>query len=123
MAGRSTTSDANLRAVLGQASPEVRERVTRLRKLVRSAAPRATERGIRGWGVIGYEQNGLFCSIMPLKKYASLFFYRGTELPDPQRLLEGSGKRLRHVKIRRPGDIRVGPLKQLVRAALKLQSK
>src|SRR5437870_7620266 len=38
--------------------------------------------------------------IMPMRGYVNLGFYQGTELADPERLLEGSGKALRHVKIR-----------------------
>ena len=36
------------------------------------------------------------------KSHVNVGFYRGSELPDPADLLEGNGKRLRHVKLR-PG--------------------
>lgn len=32
-------------------------------------------------------------------------FYRGSTMKDPDRLLVGSGKYVRHVKVRKPGDI------------------
>jgi hypothetical protein len=32
-------------------------------------------------------------------------FSKGTELPDPEGLLEGTGKRARHVKLRSIGDV------------------
>ena len=36
------------------------------------------------------------------KAHASVGFFLGAELKDPERLLEGNGKRMRHVKVR-PG--------------------
>jgi len=39
------------------------------------------------------------CYMVGAKAHVSLGFYRGTELPDPQGLLEGTGKILRHVKL------------------------
>ncbi len=35
--------------------------------------------------------------------HVSVGFYRGSEFPDPSRILEGSGKLMRHVKLK-PGD-------------------
>ena len=35
--------------------------------------------------------------------HVNLGFYRGAELPDPASLLQGSGKRMRHVKLK-PGE-------------------
>jgi hypothetical protein len=37
---------------------------------------------------------------MPMRGYVNLGFYQGALLVDPKRLLEGTGKGLRHVKIR-----------------------
>src|SRR4051812_37713431 len=38
--------------------------------------------------------------ISPQRTWVNLGFYQGTKLPDPTRLLEGTGKLHRHVKIR-----------------------
>lgn len=51
--------------------------------------------------------------------YINLGFFRGTELPDSKGLLEGTGKVLRHVKVRHVDDIRAADLKTLVRAAIR----
>ena len=50
----------------------------------------------------------------------NLQFYRGTSLPDPDGLLEGTGKELRHVKLRHAKDARTPAVKALVRAAWRL---
>lgn len=38
--------------------------------------------------------------ICPLARYVRLGFFHGAGLPDPAGLLDGEGKRLRHVKVR-----------------------
>jgi hypothetical protein len=43
---------------------------------------------------------------------------RGSLLPDPKKLLQGSGKANRHVVIKSPEDLETPGLRQLVRAAL-----
>lgn len=47
-----------------------------------------------------------------------LLFEYGILLPDPDCLLEGNGKQTRYVDIRRRQDIRVRPIKRLIKAAL-----
>jgi len=39
------------------------------------------------------------------KTYLSLYCNRGADLPSPSRLLEGTGKKMRHVKIRTAKDV------------------
>lgn len=39
------------------------------------------------------------CYLWPGKKHATLGFFFGTSLDDPERLLEGTGKRMRHLKV------------------------
>jgi len=45
------------------------------------------------------------CYIGVLKNYVNLGFHRGASLRDPQRLLEGTGKQMRHIKIRDLSDL------------------
>jgi len=47
----------------------------------------------------------------------NLGFYYGADLPDPEGLLQGTGKLLRHVKIREPKAIRSRALRRLLEAA------
>ena len=41
-----------------------------------------------------------YCYILPYDNWVNLGFYRGTDLSDPAKLLEGTGARMRHVKVR-----------------------
>ncbi len=44
-----------------------------------------------------------FAYVNVFRAHVNIGFYQGAELPDPDRLLQGAGKRMRHVKIR-PGE-------------------
>ena len=59
-----------------------------------------------------------YAYIMPMRGYVNLGFYQGAVLADPKRLLEGTGKGLRHVKIRSLAEADRPPLRALVAAAL-----
>jgi hypothetical protein len=49
--------------------------------------------------------------------HVNVGFFRGAELSDPRRLLEGTGKFMRHVKLRPAEDIDVSALEQLIHDA------
>lgn len=56
---------------------------------------------------------------MPQRRWVNLVFMRGAHLPDPQGLIEGMGKNVRHVKFRRLADVtdRAEAVKALLSAA------
>lgn len=45
-----------------------------------------------------------YAYIMPFRSWVNLGFFQGASLMDPQGLLEGTGARLRHVKLRTVAD-------------------
>ena len=69
----------------------------------------------------GYKQ--LLCTIIPSKKGIKLGFYKGSELPDPKKLLTGSGIVHRHVEIKSANDVKDPAVKKLVDEALKAYHK
>lgn len=52
--------------------------------------------------------------IMPFANWVNLGFFKGVSLPDPENLLEGSGKKLRHVKMRSLTDTERPGVRQLI---------
>ncbi len=68
----------------------------------------------------GYEPGykGVVSYITVSKQGVKLGVARGASLPDPKKLLQGSGKSNRHVVIKTPGDLEAPGIRQLVRAAL-----
>jgi hypothetical protein len=93
----------------------VQELASALRQIIRKAAPELTE-GIK-WGMPCYWGAGNVCAIMALKNHVNLAFFRGAELTDAQALLEGTGKGMRHIKIRYAKDIRKQAFVALVKEA------
>lgn len=49
--------------------------------------------------------------------HVNVGFFRGAEIADPQHLLEGTGKFMRHVKLRPERDVDAVALRQLIEAA------
>lgn len=58
-----------------------------------------------------------FAYVAAFSAHAAIGFYFGSELPDPYRLLEGSGKRMRHVKLKWGQPIDETALHALIAAA------
>ena len=111
---------AELAAFLDGLPPPAAEIACALREAVLTAAPGAEE-SIK-WGVPSYALKHVLCSIAPAHRYVRLQFWRGAELHDPRGLVEGTGKRLRHVKVRSAREARAEPLRILIRQARALDS-
>jgi hypothetical protein len=83
-------------------SEAVRTILAEVRRVVRDVLPSATE--IFYHGALGYGPNSSgsdrILYIAPQNGYVNLGFFFGVESSDPTGLLEGSGKRMRHIKIR-----------------------
>lgn len=90
-----------------------------LQSLVGELAPGVTET-VNPWGMPTFESNGPFCYYKPAQHHVTFGFLRGTSLDDPHGLLEGTGKSLRHVKLRTMDDLRRVGLRELVQAAVEL---
>ncbi len=58
-----------------------------------------------------------FAYVDAFKTHVNVGFYRGAEIADPQHLLEGAGKLMRHVKLRPEADVDGTALKQLIETA------
>ncbi len=58
-----------------------------------------------------------FGSVNAFKAHVNVGFFRGAELADPQGLLEGTGKFMRHVKLRAEGAVDAAALRTLIQAA------
>ena len=59
-----------------------------------------------------------YAYILPYKGWVNLGFYQGVDLADPNELLEGTGARMRHVKIRSVDDAKRPEVRALIEAAL-----
>ena len=70
-----------------------------------------------GYGIGPKKLSEHVCYIALHKDHVNLGFNQGAELPDPEGLLEGPGKMLRHTKITEPEDLRDPALRSLLEVA------
>ena len=61
-----------------------------------------------------------FCMLPIYSNHMNLGFNKGTLLPDPEGLLRGTGKLIRHIPITGKNDYRNSPVKVLIKAAIEL---
>lgn len=61
-----------------------------------------------------------FCMIPIYTNHLNLGFHKGTLLEDPDKLLEGTGKLIRHIPVRRAEDYRNDPVRMLIESAVGL---
>jgi hypothetical protein len=107
---------------VAKAGPDAQKLAYQLRKLVAAVMPKVVEvpwprMRMASYGVGPKKKSEHFCYISAQKDDINLGFYYGAELPDPERLLQGTGKLLRHVKIREPKAVRSPALRRLLKAA------
>jgi hypothetical protein len=97
--------------------------VVRLREVVLSIHPDTCEvvrLGDRAatYGLGPKKMSEGYAYILPHTSWVNLGFYKGVDLPDPDGILEGTGKKLRHVKIRSVKDAENPVVHALIAAAL-----
>ncbi len=89
-----------------------------VKKVVKGA-----EEYVNPWNVPSFDSNGPLCCFMVGKEHVTFAFLRGAALPDPEKLLEGTGKGVRHVKLRSVADVKRPGVKKLIVEAAKLNKK
>jgi len=109
-------------AYVQQRNPGLKEVVVAVRRLVKKTVPAAAE-AVNPWGVPVFEVNGTLCFLMVGKQHVSLGFAQGTSLPDPAGLLEGTGKNIRHVKLKTADQVRNPHLENLIVEAAVVNAK
>jgi hypothetical protein len=62
-------------------------------------------------------QDAAFAYVNAFSGHASVGFFHGNALPDPAGLLEGTGKRMRHVKLKMGVEVDEDALSELIAAA------
>jgi hypothetical protein len=103
-------------------NPELHKVVRGLRKFVKGTVPGVRET-VNAWGIPTFEAKYPFCFYMVGKNHVTFGFHYGTSLKDPEGLLEGTGKNIRHVKLRNFEDLKQEGLRELVQAAARLEGK
>lgn len=121
----SSPTDQKFEQILAGRSATVADLARRVRALVRETLPDIVEvpnhgqEGI-GFGANQYGHDGWGVGVVGVaKNWVTLGFMRGAHFPDPRGIVEGTGRNVRHVKIRslREFEERRDALVALLRAA------
>lgn len=109
---------------LAGAKDGIRKTAQALRQLMADVMPGVTEvawprQKTIGYGVGPKKMSEHFCYIGLFGRHVNLGFFYGADLDDPDGLLEGSGKKLRHIKLMDAAAVRQPGIRRLVVQASK----
>jgi hypothetical protein len=94
-----------------------------LREIILEEAPDASESiyqvyTVAIWFGFTGKMKDMFCYITTHAKHVNLGFPRGATLPDPNRVLEGEGKTMRHIKFASERDLDRPFVRRYIQAAI-----
>jgi hypothetical protein len=94
-----------------------------LREIVLEEAPHASESiyqvyTVAIWFGFSEKMKDMFCYIATNARHVNLGFPGGAALPDPNRVLEGEGKTMRHIKFASQGDLERPFVRRYIQAAI-----
>jgi hypothetical protein len=114
--------EADVAKLLAEHPPEQQAIEHALRATIRREFPGAVEQVDFGNKLIAFgrsmKMRGLLFALIAHKSWVNLQLADGAELPDPNGLIEGTGKRIRHIKIRSIGDASSPAVIDAIRAQL-----
>ena len=118
------TIKAQLDEFIDRFDPEIAKRARALLKKMRARLPGTTELIYDSHNalVIGFASSDrasdAIFSIALYPRWINLFFAHGATLPDPKKLLKGSGKQVRHIRIDDAAQLDDPPIVALMKTAL-----
>ena len=94
-----------------------------LREIILEEAPNASESiyqvyTVAIWFGFSGTMKDMFCYITTNAKHVNLGFPRGAELADPNRVLEGEGKTMRHIKFASERELERPFVRRYIQAAI-----
>ncbi len=108
--------EAEVADFLSGFEPLVVEQTEALRSLVHQHAGDLDERIISGWRVIAYQTDRLVCYIKPRPEALHFGFYQGARLEDPGGVLQGAGRRQRHMVLSLEAPLPAEQIESFLRA-------
>ena len=109
---------ADMEAYMAAQDPWKAEVLAAVREIVREAAPEAKE-AIK-WAQPVYSTTAPVCYIKAFTRAVNFGFWWGTRLDDPDGRLQGTGEKMRHVKLKSMDDVDPEQFAAWVRQAVAL---
>jgi hypothetical protein len=119
-----SNADAQIAGFLGKYSPELEAQLKDARRRLRKLFPRGYELVFDNYNALVFgispseKASEAFLSIAGYPKWVTLFFLHGAGLKDPKKLLEGSGKQVRSIRLKKPEEINTPEVEALIAQAL-----
>lgn len=105
------------KALVKELTPGLGKIMAKLCAFVKREAPELDEQV--KWGGICWVGRGVVCYAHAVGNRVDFGFFKGVMLKDPRKILEGDGKFLRHIKVRRLSEIREPDLADLLNQAVR----
>jgi len=122
--GMTRPPDRQLLSYLAAYDPHISNLTLALREVVLQEAPEAIESIVKSYAVaIGFSFTGKpmkdgFCHVVTYAGHVNLGFNRGASLPDPNRVLMGKGKSIRHITIHNSSELERPYIRRYLQAAM-----
>ena len=103
--------------------PAIADLALALREVILEESPDASESvyqvyTVAIWFGFSGKMKDMVCYITTHARHINLGFPQGATLPDPNRVLEGEGKAMRHIKFRSIGDLERPFVRRYIQAAI-----
>ena len=121
---RGAESDTQIRRFLGRYSPEIEAQLREARDRLCGHFPRGFELVFDNYNALVFAMSATeasrdaFISVAGYPKWVTLFFLHGASLRDPHRLLEGTGKRVRSIRLSAASDLARREVRTLIEQAI-----
>jgi hypothetical protein len=112
--------DSEIDTIIAAMPPEMRRIARALRRAIRSVAPNLDE--CVKWNAPNWRGRKLVLCFMVYPDHLNLGLWRGAELAPSFAIVEGTGKSLRHVRMRSVAQAGSPEIRRLIRAAVTLDS-
>jgi hypothetical protein len=118
------STESQISAFLGKYTPTIEGQLGDARARLRALFPRGYELVYDNYNALVFgispteHASDALISVAGYPKWVTLFFLWGANLPDPNGLLEGQGKRVRSIRLKHPADLGSPAIAELISLAV-----
>lgn len=121
---KSIETHGSFEEAISDSNTETQQIARGLRELIADVYPEVVEvpwpnQQVTGYGVGPKKMSEHFCYVGAHRKHVNIGFNYGVDLPDPENLLLGEGKKFRHIKIFDIPSMQQPALRTLIESAVK----
>jgi len=121
----SSSVEARIDRFIARYSDEIARQLRAARAKLHERFPRGHELVYDNYNALVFafspseRASDIVVSIAGYPRWVTLFFLHGASLPDPKKVLEGSGKQVRGLRLERADDLEAPTTRALIAAAIK----